>query len=81
VHGSAPDIAGKGLANPTALMLSAVMMLEHLHEVAAAQRLRRAIEKVYREGRSLTPDVGGTASTQQFTDAVVEAVQAEDGGA
>ncbi|MCL6545336.1 MAG: isocitrate dehydrogenase (NAD(+)) [Bryobacteraceae bacterium] len=81
VHGSAPDIAGKGLANPTALMLSAVMMLEHLGEIAAARRLQRAIEKVYREGRRLTPDVGGTASTQQFTDAVVEAVQAGDGGA
>jgi len=81
VHGSAPDIAGKGLANPTALMLSAVMMLEHLGEIAAARRLQRAIEKVYQEGRTLTPDVGGTASTQQFTEAVVEAVQAGDGGA
>lgn len=76
VHGSAPDIAGKGLANPTALMLSAAMMLEHLGEIAAARRLQRAIEKVYQEGRTLTPDVGGNASTQQFTDAVVEAVQA-----
>lgn len=81
VHGSAPDIAGKGLANPTALMLSAVMMLEHLGEIQAARKLQRAIEKVYQEGRSLTPDVGGAASTQEFTDAVVEAVQAGDGGA
>ncbi|MGQ9632974.1 MAG: isocitrate dehydrogenase (NAD(+)) [Bryobacteraceae bacterium] len=81
VHGSAPDIAGKGLANPTALMLSAVMMLEHLGEIQAARKLQRAIEKVYQEGRSLTPDVGGAASTQEFTGAVVEAVQAGDGGA
>lgn len=81
VHGSAPDIAGKGLANPTALMLSAVMMLEHLGEIGAARRLQRAIEKVYQQGRTLTPDVGGSASTREFTDAVVEAVQAGDGGA
>lgn len=81
VHGSAPDIAGKGLANPTALMLSAVMMLEHLGEIEAARKLQRAIEKVYQQGRTLTPDVGGAASTQEFTDAVVAAVQAGDGGA
>lgn len=75
VHGSAPDIAGKGIANPTALLLSAVMMLRHLHETEAAQRLQHAIEDVYREGRSLTPDVGGTASTTQFADAVIEKLQ------
>lgn len=75
VHGSAPDIAGRGLANPTALMLSAVMMLEHLREVEAARRLQAAIENVYRQGQHLTPDVGGTASTGEFTDAVVEALQ------
>jgi isocitrate dehydrogenase (NAD+) len=71
VHGSAPDIAGQGKANPTALMLSAVMMMIHLGEADAAQRLQNAVETVYREGKYLTGDVGGTASTQEFTDAVV----------
>jgi isocitrate dehydrogenase (NAD+) len=71
VHGSAPDIAGQGKANPTALMLSAVMLLTHLGEVDAAQKLQHAVEAVYREGKHLTGDVGGTASTQEFTDAVV----------
>ncbi len=71
VHGSAPDIAGKGIANPTALMLSAVLMLEHLGEREAARRLRYAIERTYAEGAHLTPDVGGVATTAQFTDAVI----------
>jgi isocitrate dehydrogenase (NAD+) len=70
VHGSAPDIAGKGLANPTALMMSAVMMLRHIGETDAGNRLRDAIEMVYAEGRSLTRDLGGGASTWEFTDAV-----------
>jgi isocitrate dehydrogenase (NAD+) len=72
VHGSAPDIAGKGLANPTALMQSARLMLAHLGERDAAARLQRAIEAVYREGKHLTRDVGGVAGTTEFTDAVVE---------
>lgn len=72
VHGSAPDIAGKGLANPTALMFSAVMMLRHLREVEAAERLKSAIEKVYKEGKSITGDVGGRATTTQFTEAVIQ---------
>ena len=71
VHGTAPDIAGRGLVNPTALMQSAVLMLAHLGEVQASYRLQRAIEAVYSEGRHLTGDVGGTATTNQFTDAVV----------
>ena len=71
VHGSAPDIAGKGIANPTALMLSSVLMLIHLGEPAAAGRLRAAIEQVYAEQKHLTPDVGGSASTKEFTDAVI----------
>ncbi|MCL6506448.1 MAG: NAD-dependent isocitrate dehydrogenase, partial [Bryobacteraceae bacterium] len=74
VHGSAPDIAGKGIANPTALMLSAALMLAHLGEPAAAEKLRGAVEAVYREGRHLTPDVGGAAGTAEFTDAVVRAL-------
>ena len=71
VHGSAPDIAGKGLANPTALMQSARLMLMHLGERTAAEKLQRAIESVYAEGKFLTRDVGGQASTTEFTDAVV----------
>jgi isocitrate dehydrogenase (NAD+) len=74
VHGSAPDIAGRGLANPTALMASSVMMLRHLREVDAANRLQAAIEKVYAEGKVLTSDVGGSASTDAFTDAVIAAL-------
>jgi isocitrate dehydrogenase (NAD+) len=75
VHGSAPDIAGKGKANPTALMLSAVMMLTHLGENAAARKLESAVESVYAEGKYLTGDVGGTASTGEFADAVVKAIR------
>jgi isocitrate dehydrogenase (NAD+) len=74
VHGSAPDIAGKGLANPTAMMFSAVMMLLHLKETAAANRLQAAIEKVYAAKQMLTPDVGGSASTTAFTSAVIDAL-------
>ena len=75
VHGSAPDIAGQGKANPTALMLSSVMMLIHLGEKDAAHKLQSAIEFVYREGKHLTGDVGGTASTEEFTEAVVKALK------
>ncbi|HEY7212139.1 MAG TPA: isocitrate/isopropylmalate dehydrogenase family protein [Bryobacteraceae bacterium] len=71
VHGSAPDIAGQGKANPTALMLSAVMLLIHIGEQEAAHKLRHAIESVYREGKHLTGDVGGTASSEEFTEAVL----------
>ena len=74
VHGSAPDIAGKGLANPTAMMMSSVLMLMHMNEHDAAKRLQSAIEKVYAEGRHLTTDVGGSASTSEFTDAVIAAL-------
>ena len=74
VHGSAPDIAGKGLANPTAMMFSAVMMLRHLKETAAADRLKAAVEKVYTEKMNTTRDVGGKATTTQFTDAVIAAL-------
>jgi isocitrate dehydrogenase (NAD+) len=75
VHGSAPDIAGKGIANPTALMLSSVMMLNHLGELEAASRLRGAIEKVYRDGTHVPKDVGGTAGTAEYTDAVCSAIR------
>jgi isocitrate dehydrogenase (NAD+) len=69
-HGAAPDIAGKGVANPAGLILSGAMLLDHLGESAAAERLRRAIETVLAAGRDLTPDLGGSATTEQFTSAV-----------
>jgi len=70
VHGSAPDIAGKGVANPTALLLSAVLMLRHIGETTAADRVVHALEQVMAAGISRTPDLGGHASTMQFADAV-----------
>ena len=74
VHGSAPDIAGKGIANPTAMMLSGVLMLRHLKEYDAAKRLENAVEKVYAEQKCTTGDVGGTATTHEFTEAVIAAM-------
>ncbi|HVN82568.1 MAG TPA: isocitrate dehydrogenase (NAD(+)) [Terriglobia bacterium] len=71
VHGSAPSIAGKNIANPTAMLLSAVLMFQHLGETEKANRIVRAILAVYSEGKVLTSDVGGTATTLQFADAVV----------
>jgi isocitrate dehydrogenase (NAD+) len=71
VHGTAPDIAGRGLANPTALLMSGIMMLKHLGEWPAARRIEDAIDKVYREGKHITRDLGGAAGTQEFTDAVI----------
>ncbi len=76
VHGSAPDIAGQGKANPTALMLSAAMLLTHLGEANAAARLQEAVESVYHEGAHLPGDVGGDASTEEFTDEVVRVLKA-----
>ncbi|PYR35482.1 MAG: isocitrate dehydrogenase (NAD(+)) [Acidobacteria bacterium] len=74
VHGSAPDIAGKGLANPTALLLSAVLMLGHLGEDAAAGRIEAALGRVLREGAVRTRDLGGPASTLEFAGAVCRAL-------
>jgi len=74
VHGTAPDIAGKGLANPTALLLSSILMLDHLGERSAARRIEAALETVYREAKQTTKDVGGSATTDQFTDAVISAL-------
>ncbi len=82
VHGSAPDIAGKDLANPTAVLQSAVLMLRHLNETAAADRIHAALEKTYKEKKHVTRDVGGTAGTSEFTDALIanmEAVAAASG--
>src|SRR5580700_5236208 len=81
VHGSAPDIAGKGLANPTAMMLSSVMMLNHLKEHEAATRLQAAVEKVYAGRDHLTPDVGGSSNTEQFTNAVISALEGNQAAA
>jgi isocitrate dehydrogenase (NAD+) len=71
-HGSAPSIAGTNSANPTAMMLSAVLMFQYLGEIEKASRIAFAIESVYIRGKVLTPDVGGTASTSQFAEAVMQ---------
>jgi isocitrate dehydrogenase (NAD+) len=75
VHGSAPDIAGKGLANPTALLLSAVLMLRHIREEAAAQRIMNALGAVLTAGTVRTRDLGGTASTLEFAAAVCRTME------
>jgi isocitrate dehydrogenase (NAD+) len=75
VHGSAPDIAGQNLANPTALLLSAVMMLDHIGENAAAMRIRTAVDTVLSAGRVRTRDLGGAATTTAYTDAVCDALR------
>ncbi len=75
VHGTAPDIAGKGMANPTALLMSSIMMLDHVGERSAARRIEAALERVYREEKHTTRDVGGHAGTNEFTDAVIAALQ------
>lgn len=72
VHGSAPDIAGKNIANPTALLLGAAMMLDYLQLNPAAERLRRAIRIVIGGGKHLTPDLGGKASTDEYTAALLQ---------
>jgi isocitrate dehydrogenase (NAD+) len=75
VHGSAPDIAGKGLANPTAVLRSSILMLRHLGEQQEADRIQRALEVVYSERKHLTRDASGSASTNQFADAVIAAME------
>jgi isocitrate dehydrogenase (NAD+) len=74
VHGSAPDIAGKDIANPTALLLSSVLMLQHLGELDAGDRILNALTNVFSEKKIYTPDLGGTATTRSFTDAVIGAL-------
>ncbi len=75
VHGSAPDIAGKNIANPTAVLQSAILMLRHIQEAQAADMVQGALNRVYRRKEKLTKDVGGTAGTSEFADAVVNALQ------
>ena len=76
VHGSAPDIAGKGIANPCALLLGAVQMLEHISEVSAAVRLKQAIIDTMNDKDHLTPDLGGNGSTQSFAAAIIKHIKA-----
>jgi isocitrate dehydrogenase (NAD+) len=71
VHGTAPDIAGKGIANPSALILAACMLLEHIGDDSRAARIREALETTIREGKTVTRDLGGSATTDQFTEAVI----------
>jgi isocitrate dehydrogenase (NAD+) len=71
VHGTAPDIAGKGIANPTAVMLAACQLLDHMGAAPRGALVRAAIERTLRERKTVTRDVGGTATTDQFTDAVI----------
>jgi len=77
VHGSAPDIAGKGLANPTALILSAVMMLDYLGETEKAKIIESAVEETFAEGKYLTKDLGGNATTIEFTNALIEKIKSK----
>ena len=74
VHGTAPDIEGKGLANPTALLMSSILMLDYLGERSAGNRIEAALNTVYREGKHTTKDVSGPAGTDEFTDAVIAAL-------
>lgn len=78
-HGSAPDIAGRNVINPTATILSAVMMLEHLGFAAEAERLETAVARAYAAGRALTPDQGGRSSTTEFCDAVARELEGIQG--
>ncbi|HEV7644673.1 MAG TPA: isocitrate dehydrogenase (NAD(+)) [Pyrinomonadaceae bacterium] len=72
VHGSAPDIAGQGIANPTALLMSAILMLRHIDETDAADRVQKAMLEVYADGNIRTRDLGGTAKTAEFANAIIE---------
>jgi 3-isopropylmalate dehydrogenase len=74
VHGSAPDIEGKGIANPMATIMSAKMLLDYLGETSWAERVENAVVAVLKEAKTLTPDLGGKASTAQVTDAIIDAM-------
>lgn len=75
VHGSAPDIAGKGIANPTAIILAAVMMLNHLEEYESSNKISKALDIIFDEAKYLTVDLGGKASTEDFTKRLVEIIE------
>ncbi|MFN2333809.1 MAG: isocitrate/isopropylmalate family dehydrogenase, partial [Wenzhouxiangellaceae bacterium] len=76
VHGSAPDIAGQGIANPCALLLGVAQLLDHQQRPELAERLRSAIRQVIASGDRVTPDLGGTGTTLSLTDAIVERLRA-----
>jgi tartrate dehydrogenase/decarboxylase/D-malate dehydrogenase len=78
IHGSAFDIAGRGIANPVGSFWTATMMLEHLGEGSAARRLMRAVERVTADKALHTPDLGGAATTRQVTDAVIAAIAGDN---
>jgi isocitrate dehydrogenase (NAD+) len=75
VHGSAPDIAGKGVANPTAVLMSGIMMLRHLGETAAADRVEKAVLTVFQDHKHVTCDLGGKANTAEYVKAVIDAME------
>ena len=79
VHGSAPDIAGRNIANPTAVIRCSLLMLRHLGEHDAAWRIRNALDKVYRTREKLTRDIGGKAGTSEFADSIIEAMESPTG--
>jgi len=72
VHGSAPDIAGQGIANPTALLQSGILMLRYIGERAPADKIENAMLTVFEEGKVRTKDIGGTAKTAEFADAIIQ---------
>ncbi|HMS09659.1 MAG TPA: isocitrate/isopropylmalate family dehydrogenase, partial [Pyrinomonadaceae bacterium] len=78
VHGSAPDIAGQGIANPTAILMSGLMMLRHIGENDAAERAEKAMLAVFAEGKYLTRDLGGTTNTADFASAIIEKLRSTD---
>ena len=75
VHGSAPDIAGKGIANPTALLLSSCMMLDDIGQIKTAKTIRTALDQVFSKKQALTPDLGGQASTKEFVEAILQEIR------
>ncbi len=75
VHGSAPDIAGQGIANPTAILMSGILMLRHLNEMEAADRVEKALMAVFAETGIRTKDLGGTAKTDEFANAIIEKIR------
>ena len=76
VHGSAPDIAGQGIANPTALLMSGIMMLRHINETDAAVHVEKAMMEVFTEGKVRTKDLGGDAKTADFANAIIDKMKA-----
>jgi isocitrate/isopropylmalate dehydrogenase len=76
VHGSAPDIAGQGVANPTAILMSGIMMLRHIEELDAAVRVEKAMMDVFIEGEARTKDLGGSSKTAEFAQAIIDKMRA-----